>query len=665
MKIGVDYYPEQWDKSMWRRDAELMAKTGVKTVRLGEFAWSRLEPADGRFDFAWLDEVIEILTGYGLEIVLCTPTNCPPLWLYEAHPEIIQVGADGKRLQIGIRGHRCINSPVFLEYAKRITDAVACHYAGNSNVAAWQIDNELEAYPCSCDVCRDKFRRWLLGKYGSLESINKSFGNSVWSGEYSSEAQIQPPTAYPKAWQNPAICLEYSRFTSECTVEYIGQLKAVIRGYFPNVPITTNTWFCENMPDFYKMFGKLGFVSYDNYPPVRIPENPEEFYSHAFHLDMMRGIKRKNFWIMEQLSGPTGSWSPMSPAPKPNMIKGYALQAFAHGADTVVHFRWRTAAAGAEMHWHGILDHSGVRNRRFTEFEELCRTASKLETVRGACIKSDVAILYSPESEWAFKIQPQTDGFYYLEQLKYLHRAFSDYGVNVDVISPDEDLSAYKIVAAPSLYIYKESVTENLYRFAENGGILIMTARSGVKDSCNNCVMDTLPTVFRELIGAEVTEYDPIGWREQTIADRYGKTFACKEWCDVLKLNTAKAYAEYTDSFYSGSPAVTENQYGSGTVYYIGTVCKRDFYADLAGRLLKRAEIPAFENLPVGIEITVRTNGKEDYIFIFNNSEQDAEFELTESMYSIIWNEQRKNIHLKPFDMEVLRRKCNEAACGN
>lgn len=656
MKIGVDYYPEQWDKEIWSSDAELMAKTGVKLVRIGEFAWSKLEPQDGVFDFDWLDEAIKVFARFSIEVVLCTPTNCPPLWLYQAHPEIIQTGLDGNKIQIGIRGHRCINNPTFLSYAKRITEKLVLRYGSNPSVTAWQIDNELEAYPCTCEVCKGKFREWLIDKYSDLNGINEAFGTSVWSGEYSDISQVEPPTAYPKAWQNPALYLDFCRFTSDCTAEYAKDLMIAIKREAPKAKVTTNTWLCENTPDFYKLFDPLDFVSYDNYPPIDLPDDPEEFYSHAFHLDLMRGIKGRNFWIMEQLSGPTGSWAPMSPAPKPGQIMGYSLQAMAHGADTVVHFRWRTAVTGAEMHWHGLIDHSNVPGRRFFEFSELCKTASKLNVIDTTEIVSDVAILYSPENDWAFKIQPQVEGFYYLEQLKYFHAAFSRYGANIDVISPESDLSRYKVVVAPTMYVYKKSVAENLYRYVIRGGTLVMTNRSGVKDSCNNCITEPLPTVFRELIGAEINEYDPIGNKEQTIADFAGNKFTCRQWCDILTPTTARAYAEYQDSFYRCCPAVTMNRYCSGVTYYVGTILKSDFYESFVGNVMKQTGIPRLKGLPRGVEVTTRTNGLDDYICFFNNSEENAVITLPKAMYSIIDSRGKDKIELKPFDMDIVRK---------
>ncbi len=656
MKIGVDYYPEQWDKSLWEKDADLMSKTGVKVVRLAEFAWSRLEPREGEFDFAWLDEVMRIFARYRIDVVMSIPTNCPPLWLYRKHPEIIQKGPDGSPIQTGIRGHRCINSEVFMSYARRITERMVRHYSSSAQVIAWQIDNELEAYQCTCDTCRKKFRDWLIDKHDSIANINAAFGNSVWSLEYSDISEVEPPTAYPKAWQNPALCLEFQRFSSECTAKYVKELAMIIKREIPKANLTTNTWFCENTPDFYELFDQVDFVSYDNYPPVMLPADPDEFYSHAFHLDLMRGIKGKKFWVMEQLSGPTGSWAPMTQTPRPGQIMGYSLQAIAHGADTVVHFRWRTAVSGAEMHWHGLIDHSNVPGRRFNEFAELCNTVGKLGLIESTEIVSDIAIIYCPENDWAFKIQPQTEGFYYLEQLKYFHSAFSRYGANIDIVPADADLSHYKVVVAPTMYVYDRKSAENIYRYAINGGTLILTNRSGVKDSNNNCIMQPLPTVYKELVGAEVTEYDPIGNNNQTIVDFAGNRFSCSQWCDILTLTTAKAYAEYDDGFYRCCPAVTMNRYCNGVVYYVGTICEMDFYESFAGNVMRQTGIPRLKGLPAGVEVTTRTNGIDEFICFFNNSEENAEISLPKAMFSILTGVGKDKVTLKPFGFDIVRK---------
>lgn len=645
MKIGVDYYPEHWDKSMWESDASLMAETGVKVVRLAEFAWSRLEPKEGEYDFSWLDEIIELFASKGIDVVLCTPTNCPPLWLYEKYPDAIQTGRDGRKIAIGIRGHRCYNNPDFLRLSDRIIELLSDRYKDNKAVVAWQIDNELEANFCFCEVCTNRYREWLKDRYQTLDNINKTYKNNVWSGEYSSWAQVNPPFgSYNYAWYNPAYMLDFNRFASDDAIEYIKQQRDIIRKNCPDTKITTNTWFCENMIDFYKEFSELDFVSYDNYPTTKIPENSEECYSHAFHLDLMRGIKKQNFWVMEQLSGGMGSWAPMSRMPSPGMIKGYSLQAYAHGADTVVHFRWRTAVGGAEMHWHGLIDHSNVPGRRFFEFQELCKTAKTLEDLSGTKIKSEVAILYSTDSEYAFKIQPQTDSMYYLEQLKLLHNAFLSFGVNVDIISEKDPYEGYKVIAAPELYITDKSAANRLYQAAQNGASVILTNRCGVKDEHNNCIMSPLPTVYDKLVGAYVEEYDPIGYDSVDVRFADGEVLKAKQWCDILKTETAEPIAYYDGEYFKGKCAVTKNNVGKGTAFYIGTVGEKKLYKKIVKEALKLSGAGFIDEIPDGIEITTRESEDKKARFIFNNTDKEKTFELF-----------GEKLLLKPFEMKILK----------
>ena len=272
MKKGVVYYPEHWDRSLWEKDADLMKQTGIKIVRLAEFAWCRMEPEDGVFDFTWLDDAVEVFASRGIEVVLCTPTSCPPLWLYEKHPETIMVGEDGNTISIGIRGHRCVGNPTMIAYTRRIVEEMARHYAGNPAVVAWQIDNELEAYQCYCGHCIAGYREWLKAKYGTVENLNRAYGNVVWSGEYTSWMQITPPYgSLPHAWQNPAFMLDFYRFCSENVIDFSNRQAEQLRQHCPGRPVTTNVWFCEHMPDFYQQFENLDFISYDNYPATKLP----------------------------------------------------------------------------------------------------------------------------------------------------------------------------------------------------------------------------------------------------------------------------------------------------------------------------------------------------------------------------------------------------------
>ncbi len=642
MRMGVDYYPEQWSRELWQQDIDLMAETGVKVVRLAEFAWSVLEPEEDTFDFEWLDTVIRMLTEKQIQIVLGTPTNCPPLWLYEKYPDAVQTGADGRPISIGIRGHRCYRSPEFLKRAEIIIHRMVSRYQDNPLVIAWQIDNELEANFCRCTYCQKAFREYLQSKYATLDEMNRSYGSSVWSGSYSDWSQVKPPMgSHPKGWYNPGLMLDYHRFAAEDTERFVQLQMSWIRKHCPEIPITTNTWFCENHIDFHKLFRNLDFVSYDNYPATKLPEEPETLYSHAFHLDFMRGIKQKNFWIMEQLSGGLGSWAPMSCTTSPGMIKGYALQAFAHGADTVIHFRWRTAAQGAEMFWHGLMDHSNIPGRRFQEFRELCQCAEELTALADSKYISKAAILYDADTDFALNIQPQTDGFHYLQQLKLWHDGCLGCGVNTDIISAETHLDSYSVVIAPSLYITHPEMPKNLRQFVQRGGTLILTLRSGVKEEHNSCIMDALPTVYKELIGAYAEEYDPIGW-ESAQMEMNGQAYKISRWCDIMTSTTAQTIGYYKDSFYAGKSAVTKNVYGNGTAYYVGTVPERRFYHDFLRQIFTECGIPCMDKLPLGIEVTTRETSQAAYRFIFNNTNRTQTFSL-----------QGETDSMQPFEMIV------------
>lgn len=544
-----------------------------------------------------------------------------------------------------------MNSPVYINYVRKITERMVRRYGSDPNVAAWQADNEPDASPCTCEVCSEQFRTWLIDKYDSIENINFALGS-----EYSDVSQIESPVYYPGAAHDPALCLEYSRFCSDSTAKFVKEIVLTIKRECPKAKVTVNARFSKYNPDFYRLFGELDLVSCNNCVSLDIPDDPDVNYSNAFFLDLMRGIKGRNFWIMEQSCGLAEHPLFVPRTTKPGQLSGYAFQALAHGADNILFYRWRSAVSGSDMFAHGLIDHSNIPGRRFYEFSEFCKTIMKLGVLDTTELVSDIAILYLPDNEWALEIQTQSEGFDYIGQLKNFHSAFSKYGANIDVVSPDADLSGYKAVIAPAMYVYKKSAAENIYRYVINGGTLVMTCRSGVKDSNNNCVMDTLPSVYKELIGAEVTEYDPIGNHEQTIVDFAGNKFACRQWCDVLRLTTARAYAEYDDSFYKCCPAVTMNRYCSGVAYYVGTICHADFYESLAGNIMRQTGVPRLMGLPRGVEVTTRTNGLNDFICFFNNSGQEAVINLPKSMYSIIESIGKEKINLKPFGFDIVRK---------
>lgn len=618
VQIGVDYYPEHWDESMWEADMSLMKETGVKVVRVGEFAWSRLEPAEGVYDFTWLDRSLDLMGRYGLQVVIGTPTATPPRWLTTAYPDVLPVFADGRTFHPGVRHHRCYNSRSLRLFGARITAELARRYAGHPAVIGWQTDNEFGMLDCHCDSCNGAFRAWVRAKYDSLEALNKAWGTVVWSGEYSTWEELTVPYG-GSPHQNPSLLLDYQRFQWDAVVTFQQEQIDLIRQYCPEHFITHNFHSYPQRLDQYAVGAALDVAAFDYYPNTSPLKQETTPYSGALSLDVTRGIKRRNFWIMEQLSGSPGCWMPMWRTPHPGMIRAYVWQAIARGADTVVHFRWRSAVAGAEQFWHGLIDHSNVPGRRFAEFAGLCGEVNELsERLKGSVLQHEVAILHSHEQKVALDIQPQAEGFDYYENIKLVHRSLTKLGIGCDVIHAGEPLDGYKLVIAPSLYVLDEPLAAQLEAFAATGGTLLLTPRTGVKNPDNLCVMSPLPGLLSRAAGVTVAEYDPVGREAHALVDGEGRTYACSQWCDLLTPDTAEPVAWYGDDFFAGIPAVTANRFGAGQVYYFGTFAEESYWTALLARLAGEQELQRFAGLPDGVQATVRSGPGGRFLFLLN-----------------------------------------------
>ncbi len=649
MQIGVDYYPEQWDHALWSNDAKLMAETGVKLVRIAESAWYKMQPDENEFNLEWLDELISLFSNYGISVLLCTPTSLPHIWMYEKYPKICNVDSNGNKVTIHKYGSRCINSSAFIELTKNITEKLAERYADNPTVAAWQIDNAMEASPCFCDVCQKKFREWLIEKYETIEKLNNAFSGITGSDTYREWNQIKIPSENISDCSNPALLLDYNRFCRENISEYVRIQRNIIRRYNPKAKITTNASLSEHNPDFYRMYDGLDFVSCNNY----LFSADNNTLSSSFFLDMIRGIQCRNFWVAEQKIGKRFEETALTETPKPNMIKGYAVQALAHGADNVIYYRWRTGLSGYSQ---GIIDSSNRIGRRYFEFKSLCDISLKLKCIYNTQFLSKVAVIYSPDCEYAFKTQPQAEGMSYFEHLEKFYNGFTRLGANVDIVGPYADLSEYKIVIAANLFINDNKTVENIYKYTSGGGILVLTCLSGVHSNNNNRLMDSIPSVYKDLAGVEVMESDPIGNHDNILTDIKGREYKCSKWCDVLQLNTAEFFAGYRSGFYCDMPAISVNKYCKGTAYYIGTVCEDKFYFDFANMLMKTTGIPRLKGMPDGVEVTTRTSGVDEFIFFFNNSAEYAGIGLPKAMYSIIDETAKEKIELPPYSFDILRR---------
>lgn len=632
IRIGVDYYPEQWDESLWQKDIDQMAALGVKAVRIGEFAWSRLEPKEGVFDFAWMDKAIKMIADAGMQVILGTPTNCAPLWLYEEHPETLQCERDGSGTKLGIRGHRCQTNPTFRAYAEKIVRAEAERYAGRPEILAWQIDNEVEDSHCTCPSCTKRFQEYVRAKHHTLEELNHDWGTVVWSGEYSSWTQVKPFVTAPQNrsdWFNPAYMLDYERFCSAVTAEYVKFQADIIREYDPKAVITTNSCFGAHLQDFREEYAALDVASYDNYPPLRLPEDPDEVYSNSFALDFVRSFKNENFWIMEQLGGPMGCWMPISRQMEPGMLEGYAMQAVAHGADLLSFFRWRTATTGAEMFCYGLQDHNGRMSRRVRELEQLTHRLEAMPDLDETKPESSVAIVYSHDTGSAFETQYQSEGFDYMTELRAYDEACANLGLDVDIVRDTDSLAGYRLVIVPALAIAHEGFAERLEAFVAEGGRAIVTCRSGVKDENGNCILgEDLPTSLAHVCGCHVEESDAIGNVWQKVRTAEGTELAITQWCDLVTCDTAHTVAAYVGRYYDGAAAITRNGFGRGSCYYAGTFGGKPFCRALVQRAAEDAGLACLAMLPKDVESCVRSGKGGTYRFFFNNTLAHTSFVL-------------------------------------
>ncbi|MCA1296496.1 beta-galactosidase [Paenibacillus sp. alder61] len=655
VRIGVDYYPEQWDPGLWEEDIQLMKVTGVRIARVAEFAWSRLEPSSGIYQFDWLDRALDLFHKYGISVVIGTPTNTPPRWLTDLRPDILPVFADGRIYHPGVRGHRCFNSESIRVYGSRIVEKMAEHFGKHPAVIGWQTDNEFGMLDCHCPRCNAAFREWVKRKYGSIAAVNRAWGTVVWSGEYSDWCQIGTPLG-GSPHQNPSYLLDYARFQWDAVASFQGNQIKIIREHCPHHFVTHNFHSYPQRLDLHRVGKDLDFAAFDYYPNTSPGKQSTGPYSGALSLDVTRGIKRRNFWIMEQLSGPPGCWFPMWRSPYPGFIRAYAWQAIARGADAVVHFRWRSAVAGAEQFWHGLIDHSNVPGRKFDEFASLCAEVNMLsKKIKGTVLKHEAAILMSAEQLEALRIQPQAEGLDYYENIKDYHRALTKLGIGCDVIEWSEPLDGYKLVVAPSLYLLDAETACRLERFASEGGVLVLTSRTGVKDMNNQCVMSPLPGLLSSCSGVTVTEYDPIGQDMHELVDDNGRTFKCSQWCDILAPLDAEVLLRYAGDFYAGQPAVTVNRFGQGEVYYLGTHPEEAWLKRLFGDIAARRDIPAFPELPDGVQVTIRTAADRAVLFVLNLSREVRRVTLPTNYYSLLDAEFRgKHIELAPYGVDIL-----------
>ena len=620
MQIGVCYFPEHWPDERMESDIERMADAGLTYVRMGEFAWSRLEPEPGEYDFKWLDEAVSMLGDYGLTAVLCTPTASPPKWLVDEYPGILQEEADGTTRHYGSRRHYCFNSEEYRRETRRITKVIAERYTDDPTVAGWQTDNEYGCHGtlrCYCDDCASAFRTWLREKYGDVETLNEKWGTAFWSQDLNSFAQIEPPR-HTAADHHPSRLLDYYRFSSDSAVSYNRLQTELLRDVNDEWFVTHNFMSHDGL-DAYSVGDDLDFASWDSYPTGHVQVTHDSVSEAEFRAgnpdnlgldhDLYRNVAPGRQWIMEQQPGDI-NWPPYSPQPADGAMRLWAHYASAHGADVVSYFRWRRSLMGQEQYHSGLLKQDGSPDAGYHDAAaaaaDLDELSSVATDVADSGIDASVALLHGYDNLWALEIEPISPDFDYWRHVETYYAALRERSVAVDVISPDSDLSGYDAVVAPTLYLADDDLAARLKSYVEAGGELLVTMRSGVKDPYNKLPDAAQPGPLRELVGAEVDQHEnvPESMDDQVVYG--GERYGCRVWNEWLTSTDAEIVGRYDGGLADGTPAIVRNDVGEGSLTYVGTWPSAELAGAVVGDLLARASVATTDPLPAQVRLMRR-----------------------------------------------------------
>ena len=647
MLLGVDYYPEQWDISIMEEDLANIKELGSNVIRIGEFAWHLMEKEEGKYDFSFFDTVIKKANEYGLKVIFGTPTATIPAWLVKKYPEILSEFENGEKRTFGGRHIYCFNSEVFYKYSEKIIRELANHYKDEKNIVAWQIDNEFGhegSDECYCPKCHRAFQEFLRNKFNnSIDELNKTYGTTFWSQEYNSFEEIPVPKKTITT-HNPALRLDWERFRSKSIVDYSNFQVELLKSIIPDCVVIHDFpgGGLDKHVDYSKVAQKLNVVAFNNYPVWGGQKEPIPPHEIAFGLDYIRGLKRENFWITEAIMGAQGH-DITGFLPRPNQAKMWSCQGMARGCSSLIYFRYRGATKGAEQFCYGILDADNKKRRKFYEVKDFFHNIIKYEDILEQPIKSKVAMVYDYDSLASFRIQKQSILLDCHQEMKKFYKPFYDSNIMVDIISEDKDFSEYKILILPVMIIWKKELTEKVKEFAKNGGIVVMTYRTAVKDIDNNLTLgEMLPVGYNDFVGAYVEEIESLQEYNSLDLEGEGIFNGIKGkggvFRDMLVSKGAEVLFRYNDKFYDTFSAVTKNSYGKGKVYYIGCSPEEAILKLIVDDILNSAELQKTLS-PDNVEIVVRGNGDKQIKIYINHNDYEVKVE---------------NICLKPFEYKII-----------
>lgn len=668
MTVGVCYYPEHWDESLWADDLRRMRENGITVVRIAEFAWNFFEPEEGVFTFDFFDRFMALCEPAGIQVIFCTPTATPPAWLTEKYPEVLNADKNGVLYRHGLRRHYNYNSPVYLEKCAIITRKLAEHYGHHPAIIGWQIDNELNChvntYYSEADTVA--FRTYLQNRYGTLDALNQAWGTVFWNQTYTDWAQIYVPRNTPTDSYSPQMLLDYDRFLSESAIRFCGLQAEILHAHIgENVFVSTNGVFAHI--DNHKMVREhLNTYAYDSYP---------NFALELSRKGQMNGLRDRwwsknlaearsacpHFCIMEQQSG-AGCWynGYAGPSPRPGQMLLWALQSVAHGADFVSFFRWRTCTFGTEIYWHGILNYDNRDTRRLQEARQFADRMEKLQPFCGAEFVAEYALVKDYDNVYDAEIdqwhrlvsQPSEDAIF--ETSERIHTPCDLVYLRDDM--PLSQLTRYKALFMPHAFIMTQARADLLEAYVRQGGTLIVGCRTGYKDIHGRCVMMPQPGYMQKLTATDVSEYtfaSPA--EEEPYAIWNGEKLDAPVFNDVLTpLEGTKVLARYATSYYAGEAALTENRLGHGKVWHLGTTFTVATVTRMLTELGLARPFVKWVQAPDGVETVMRKKDGKGCLFALNYQAQPQTVTLPRSLVSVFSGETHQGeVVLPPFGVEV------------
>jgi beta-galactosidase len=649
--MGAAWYPEQWPESRWDEDLRLMEAADLKVVRVAEFAWSRMEPSEGHYDFDWLERAIALAAKHHIVSVLGTPTAAPPAWLTQKYPDTLRVEPNGQRVTHGNRAHASASSPRYREFCRKIAEQMAIRFGHNPNVVGWQIDNEygyaLMSYD---DDTRQQFQDWLKAKYKTLDELNARWTTEYWSQTYDNWGEIPIPIGE----HNPGLMLEWKRFVTYTWASYQqNQMDALGKHAEVRQFITGNFMGFFDGFDHYIMTKPLTFASWDDYVGSG---HVDPAYNGLAH-DLTRGFKRENFWVMETQPGAV-NWSSLNNFLNRGEARAMAWQAIGHGADDVNYWQWRSALNGQEE-MHGVLVGSdGTPVPFYDEASQTAHEFAKVEnSFRGTTPFSDVALLYSYDSHWAIQFQKHTEKYDDIALLKGYYHALRQISQSIDVVSAYAPLGGYKLVVAPNLNVLPKDLADHLSAYVRDGGHLVLGPRSGLKDEFNALLPQRQPGFLVGPLRARVEQYyalekdSPVsGAWGQGSASIWAEQLKCYESDDEVLLKYGKGNGWLDDQ-----PAVVTRAYGKGRITYIGAVLDDKLMAAAAKWMTEKSGIrPAFGAVPDGIEISRRMGGGKQIFILVNYTAENRHVTFPRSMKLLLEDKRGDAVDLPSYGVAVL-----------